>query len=117
MKVEVSEDVLAALLEAARRNGDADSLDEAVRLLQVMGPVTYYARAHSTHVLVVKKLKSIFTPIPCIVLFLIHQIYGVEPPAALVRYLAPAQYGNGGPRSALYDRIYGRDGSQVISRL
>lgn len=35
VKVEVSEDVLAALLEAARRNGDADSLDEAVRLLQV----------------------------------------------------------------------------------
>ena len=45
MKVEVSEDVLAALLEAARRNGDADSLDEAVRLLQVMGQVTCYARA------------------------------------------------------------------------
>lgn len=36
VKVEVSEDVLAALLEAARRNGDADSLDEAVRLLQVI---------------------------------------------------------------------------------
>ena len=59
MKVEVSEDVLAALLEAARRNGDADSLDEAMRLLQVMGQVTCYARARRK-----KKLKSIFTPIP-----------------------------------------------------